>query len=108
VGAIYLDQGLAAVESVFEPLIGPEVARTLEERSDKDAKSRLQELVQGRLHRTPRYSTVAESGPDHAKEFTVEVTIGPHVYGRGIGPSKRLAAMAAAQEAVERLEKEEV
>ena len=45
---------------------------------------------------------MAERGPDHAKEFTVEVTIGGEAYGRGEGLSKQVAAQAAA-EALERL-----
>jgi ribonuclease-3 len=108
VGAIHLDQGLDAVRSVVEPLIGPEIECIMRDRSHKDAKSELQELAQARLRRTPRYTTVAESGPDHAKEFTVEVIIEREVYGRGSGPSKQHAAQAAAQEAIVRLETEGV
>ncbi len=103
VGALYLDQGLGSVQLLLEPLIVPEITRTLEDRLDRDPKSHLQELAQARMHRTPRYATVAESGPDHAKEFTVEVTIGGQVYGQGQGPSKQLAAQAAARAALERL-----
>ena len=101
IGALYLDQGLESVKHLIEPLVVPEIARTLQERSDKDPKSHLQELAQARMHHTPRYITVAESGPDHAKEFTVKVTIGGQVYGQGQGPSKQQAAQAAAHAALE-------
>ena len=103
VGALYLDQGQDAVRSLMEPLVAPEVARTLREESDKDDKSRLQELVQGELHCTPRYLTVSEVGPDHAKMFTVEVTVQGEVFGQGAGNSKQEAAQNAAQEALARL-----
>jgi ribonuclease-3 len=103
VGALYLDQGIGAVHALVEPLIGPEVGRTLRENLDKDAKSRLQEQAQGQMHRTPRYVTVSESGPDHAKEFTVQVTIDGQVFGEGSGPSKQSAAQAAARDALARL-----
>jgi ribonuclease-3 len=106
VGAVYLDQGLEQVRNLIEPLIDPEVERILRGRLDKDDKSRLQELAQGQLHHTPRYVTVAERGPDHAKEFTVEVTIGGVAYGQGTGANKQQAAQAAAREAVARLEME--
>lgn len=96
-GALYLDQGLENVKRLIEPLVVPEIARTLQERSDKDPKSRLQELAQARMHHTPRYTTVAESGPDHAKEFTVRVSIGGQIFGQGQGLSKQQAAQAAAQ-----------
>jgi ribonuclease-3 len=104
VGALYLDQGLESLDELLEPLITPEVTRTIKEQSHKDAKSSLQELAQAHMHRTPRYNTVGESGPDHAKEFTVQVTIGGQAYGEGYGPSKQIAAQAAAQAALDRLE----
>jgi ribonuclease-3 len=103
VGALYLDQGLDSVRRLLEPLILPEISRALQESLEKDPKSHLQELAQARLHRTPRYTTVAESGPDHAKQFTVAVTIGDQVYGQGDGPSKQHAAQAAARAALQEL-----
>jgi ribonuclease-3 len=106
IGALYLDRGLEAVQHLVVPLIGPEIKRTLQENSDKDAKSMLQELAQGQMHHTPRYATVAESGPDHAKEFTIEVLIGGKPYGRGTGRSKQRAAQAAARDALNRLRAE--
>lgn len=101
VGALYLDQGLAAVTRFIEPLIGPEVDRAVRDDLDKDYKSRLQELAQGQLRHTPRYATISESGPDHAKTFTVQVNIGGRVYGQGKGRSKQQAAQHAAQQALE-------
>lgn len=104
VGAVYLDLGLEAVQHILNPLVGPEIESTLRERSDRDAKSQLQEMAQGEMHRTPRYMTVGETGPDHAKEFTVEVSIGGTVFGQGVGASKQQAAQAAAQEALEQIQ----
>ncbi len=106
VGALYLDQGVTAVNEFLIPFIEPEIRRVLEEQSDKDAKSLLQELSQGELRKTPTYRTVGERGPDHAKEFTVEAVIGKVVYGQGTGRSKQTAAQAAAKEALERLREE--
>jgi ribonuclease-3 len=106
VGAIYLDQGLAAVQRFVEPIVGPAATRILEEQSDKDYKSRLSEVAQGRLHHTPRYLTVSASGPDHARWFTVQVVIGETAYGEGSGPSKQQASQEAAREALRRIESE--
>ncbi|MEJ2208775.1 MAG: putative dsRNA-binding protein, partial [Anaerolineae bacterium] len=92
---------------LLDPLVTPEVAHILRDETHKDAKSLLQEMAQARMHRTPRYVTVGESGPDHAKIFAVQVKIGSEAYGEGHGPSKQQAAQAAAQEALERLEEEE-
>jgi ribonuclease-3 len=106
VGAVYLDQGIEAVRILIEPLVGPEVTRTLNDNSDKDDKSRLQELAQAHVHQTPRYGTVAAIGPDHEKTFTVQVTIGGEPYGQGTGRNKQDAAQSAARAALSRLEEE--
>lgn len=106
VGALHLDQGLPAVKAFIEPLIDPEVERILTKDLDKDPKSLLQELSQAELEITPRYRTVGESGPDHAKEFIVEAVIGGQTYGRGVGRSKHVAARAAAQDALNQLRRE--
>ena len=103
VGALYLDQGLEGVKEFLLPFIEPELDRVQREALEKDPKSRLQEWSQAQMHATPHYRTVAERGPDHAKEFTVEVTIGGVVYGRGVGHSKQAAEQAAAAEALQRL-----
>ena len=105
-GAIYLDQGLEALRRFFQPLMEEKVADALRDEADKDPKSRLQELAQSQTRYTPRYATTSESGPDHAKEFTVQVTVGGKVYGQGTGPNKQLAAQAAAQAALERIKAE--
>jgi ribonuclease III len=108
IGALYLDQGLDSILRFLEPLIVPEVTRTMQERLDRDPKSHLQELAQARMHATPRYVTVGESGPDHAKQFTVDVVVGGKAYGRGQGLSKQHAAQAAARAALTQLEETEL
>lgn len=106
VGALYLDQGIAAVRDFVLTVMEPALAEILDSDTDKDAKSRLQELAQSQLRITPTYRTVAEQGPDHAKEFTVEAMIGGKAYGRGTGYSKQTAAQAAAENALETLQQE--
>src|SRR5437867_1524281 len=68
-----------------------------------DYKSRLQELIQAERNITPRYRTVAVTGPEHRRDFTVEVLVGGARLGLGQGPSKQAAAQAAAQAALDRL-----
>lgn len=104
IGALYLDHGLETARQFVTQIIEPEVTHTLRGQIQKDPKSRLQELVQGQMQRTPRYVTTAETGPDHAKEFTVQVTIGGTAYGEGSGLSKQQAAQAAAMDALNRLQ----
>ncbi|NLE76653.1 MAG: ribonuclease III, partial [Chloroflexi bacterium] len=96
VGALYLDQGLPAARELFEHLAAPRLSSILRENADRDPKSQLQELTQQLLQLTPAYLLVEESGPDHAKEFTVEVWVGELPYGRGSGSSKQKATLQAA------------
>ena len=103
IGALYLDRGIRAVQSWLMPLIKTEVARIIAEQSDRDAKSALQEWSQALRGITPHYRTVVESGPDHAKVFTVAVFIGGEEVGRGEGPSKQSAAQTAAADSLQRL-----
>lgn len=104
IGALYLDQGLEAVRAFLAQLLPDEVERIMAEERDRDAKSILQEWSQAKFGRTPRYRTVHAEGPDHARQFTVEVSIGDQVVGRGVGPSKQIAAQAAATDALARQE----
>ena len=67
-----------------------------------DPKTALQELAVATYDHAPVY-TVTASGPDHARSFTAEVTVGDRVVGEGEGTSKKAAEAAAALAAVERL-----
>ena len=100
VGALYLDQGLGGVGDFVMPLVEREFGYALAESAGKDPKSRLQELAQGRLGLTPRYRTAKAEGPDHAKVFTVQVSVGEIVCGEGVGPNKQAAAQRAAVDAL--------
>lgn len=100
VGALYLDQGLVGVAALVMPLVERELAEARAEAEDKDPKSRLQELAQGLYGLTPRYHTLRAEGPDHAKVFTVEVTVGAYIYGEGAGANKQAAAQRAAEDAL--------
>ncbi|HEX3053432.1 MAG TPA: ribonuclease III [Aggregatilineaceae bacterium] len=104
VGALYLDQGMEAARRFAEPLFTPALEDILLRSSDKDAKSLLQEWSQAFLGETPIYQTVNTEGPDHAREFTVEVVIGTVACGSGTGHSKQVAAQAAAQAALSAIE----
>jgi ribonuclease-3 len=103
VGAIYLDQGLKAAKEFLLPFFSARLEQLQTDQLTKDPKSRLQEWSQAELKATPSYVTVDASGPDHDREFTVEVRIGDETYGVGTGKSKQQAAQAAAQNALDRI-----
>lgn len=106
VGAVYLDQGFESARRLVLRFLAPEADHIHHQRLDRDPKSTLQELSQGRLQVTPLYRLVETRGPDHAKEFTIEVVLKDQVYGRGTGRSKQIAEQEAARVAIETLEAE--
>jgi len=68
-----------------------------------DYKTALQEKVQQKKNQVLQYLLVAQSGPDHDKQFEVEVTLNGDTVGRGVGTSKKRAEQAAAKAAMEKL-----
>jgi ribonuclease-3 len=106
IGALYLDQGFDAARKLILRSLEPAAEIVHHERLDRDAKSMLQELSQGRLQVTPLYRLVETRGPDHAKEFTIAVIIKEQEYGRGMGRSKQIAEQEAARTALETLRDE--
>ncbi len=103
VGAIYLDAGYARCMQWAESWFW---AEGLNEEGilSQDFKSRLQQLAQKNGNRLPGYRLVRESGPEHEKEFEVEVRLGHKVMGRGQGTTKKAAEQVAAKQAVDRIE----
>jgi ribonuclease-3 len=97
--AVYLDGGIEPCRA----LVGEAVLSGPPAVPVSDAKSRLQEILQGQGKPGPIYRTVSESGPDHAKTFVVEVFIGGQSAARGTGRNKKQAEMEAAETALEGL-----
>jgi len=103
IGAILIDQGFAACRGFVRRIFEGEVDRAIEERLGADYKSQLQEVIQAKRRQAPTYRIVGVEGPDHDREFSVEVSVDGDVIGSGRGKSKRQAEMAAAQAALESL-----
>ena len=95
IGAIYCDGGLANayefVERLFEEFLADGSA------NKADAKTTLQEWAQARGLEPPSYTQTARSGPDHAPEFTITVTLGDFETLSATGPSKKIAEHKAAE-----------
>jgi ribonuclease III len=104
IGAMYLDSDIKTVEGFILPSLNELLDYVLEHNLHIDARSELQERIQASLRITPSYRVAGADGPDHAKEFHVEVTIGEAIIGTGIGTSKRAAAQEAARAALVHLE----
>jgi ribonuclease-3 len=103
IASIYLDGGIAEVRAFITRLFQDAVQKARDAGACRDFKTELQELSQERLRTLPEYRVVSESGPDHQKEFTVELTVAGKALGSGTGRSKKDAEQKAAREALERL-----
>jgi ribonuclease-3 len=96
-GAIYLDGGFSACESVILHICDPVIASLPDAGELKDPKTRLQEWLQGRGHDLPEYALVSEMGPAHQKHFTSRcVAPGTGIQADGEGGSRQKAEQAAA------------
>lgn len=100
IGALYIDSGLEAVREFLTPHLNALQSLVMEEALHKDARSRLQEWSQANLNVTPHYRLVSTSGPDHNKEFLIEVVLGSEAVASGRGRSKQVASQAAAAAAL--------
>lgn len=100
IASIYLTFGLHGATAFVVPLLEGPLAAIAAEGSLGDPKNRLQELAARLNFSLPSYQ-VKDTGPDHAKVFFAEVTLGGQVLGRGSGTSKKLAERLAAVAALE-------
>ena len=107
VGAIYLDLGWEAARDWIHELAAEELSADLAITTLKSPKSRLQEHTQ-RTHRASGRCTGSSrpSGPDHEKQFRIEVVVDGRTLGVGEGPSRRIAETSAAAQALDVLRSE--
>jgi len=107
VGAIYLSEGMEVAKEFVLDQLSDEVERASVGESLVDYKSTLQERVQQGYGVLPTYRLVGSVGPDHDKEFTVEVYIGGNLLSEGTGKSKKRAEKSAAANALLKLDEME-
>ena len=101
IAACYLDGGMEAAVQFVQKFILVNVPVT--RMHNVDYKTALQELVQQKKHQVLAYRLVGESGPDHDKQFVVELTLNGQLVGTGTGSSKKRAEQMAAREAISKL-----
>ena len=102
VAAIYLDAGFEACRAAVLPWFEPAMAALPPpHKVGKDAKTRLQEWLQGRQKPLPVYTLLSESGEEHAKQFRVRCELlQPPLATEGEGGSRRAAEQIAADAAL--------
>ena len=103
IAACFLDGGMAAAEGFIRTFILCNVP--VGKLHNADYKTALQELVQQKKNQVLSYALVGECGPDHDKQFFVEVSLNGQPVGKGSGSSKKRAEQAAAHAAIEALKK---
>ena len=103
-GAIYLDAGFVAAQGVIEKLYAPLIDELKPGHFQKDAKTRLQEWLQGRKKPLPRYQLMGTTGAAHEQRFAVACHIdSPALRTIGHGSSRRIAEQVAAEQALKEL-----
>jgi ribonuclease III len=104
-GAVYLDGGFDAANTVCERLFAAMLAELPDAEALKDPKTRLQEWLQARSRPLPRYEVLAEDGPPHARRFSVSCGLADaEARTFAEAGSRRVAEQQAAAEMLQQLE----
>lgn len=117
-GAYFLDAGIEAVRSYILEIFQPLAAKLVQGEDTQqnsvqvqpqatfiDSKNRFQQWALANFQTPPEYQIIAESGPDHAKQFTAQVSILGQVYGVGTDRRKQEAEKRAAEAALKAVNK---
>ncbi len=101
IAAIFLDQNFeSAYLFVINFLFKDKLDYLFKNNLYLSAKSKLQELIQGKYKKTPLYKVLEENGPEHKRVFKIGVYFNNKKLGEGIAPSKKEAEEEAAKEAL--------
>lgn len=103
IGAICIDGGMEDVEKYVLSLMTSVVEEQKNEYKNIDYKTHLQEIIQKTSRIPVSYCITGERGPDHGKEFIVEVHHNGNILGTGIGKSKKEAEQSAAGAAIKHM-----
>ncbi len=106
IAAAYLDGGFEAAKGIIDRLILSDICHG--KPHNFDYKTAFQELVQRKKNQIIQYDLTDERGPDHDKEFLVDVMLNGRRVGSGRGSSKKRAEQDAARAAIEALFPNEV
>ena len=97
IGAVYLDGGYAAAQTLVERLFNGLEIQPQMQAAAKDPKTELQEWLQARKMALPHYAVIATTGAAHRQTFEVACEVRElRQSQRGLGPSRRAAEQAAA------------
>ena len=103
IGAIYLDQGIEVAKKFILKNVVSKLDNILKNQAYLDPKSHFQEKAQEEKGITPHYEILEETGPDHAKIFTVGLYLGKEMVSTGQGSSKQEAQVEAAAKGLKKM-----
>ncbi len=103
IGAMYLEAGLKTCQEITINLLKETYPKIDLNTLSKDYKTALQELTQATHGVTPIYDMIGSSGPDHKKEFEIEVVLNGESIAKARGKSKKEAQQKAAKIALKKL-----
>jgi len=102
-GAVFMDGSFDAARRAIMKVLPDDLGDVVYQEESINYKSLLQEYIQA-LHKVPpRYRVHSTTGPDHDKQFVVEVVVKGNILGSGTGKTKKDAEQKAAREAYRRL-----
>ena len=104
-GSVYLDRGFDRAGKFISNLFSNVMRMADKKEFMCDYKTKLQEEVQARYKKMPRYQLVSTNGPDHDKTFNVDLYLDAKKLSNGIGKTKKAAEQEAAKVALDELEK---
>lgn len=108
IAALYLDGGIPAARAFVDRFLLTELDQaSVEQLLIADHKSALQEFLHARHRPSADYALVAAEGPEHRKQFTVEVQVGGRTLARATASTKKAAEQEAARAALATLDREE-
>ena len=102
-GAIYLESGINKVKEIMNRLLNETYPNIEINQIFTDYKTALQELTQAKFGEIPVYEIIDEYGPDHNKEFYMQIVINHNVYAKAKGSSKKSAQQSCAKIAYEKI-----
>jgi ribonuclease-3 len=102
-GAIYIESGIEILKPIILKLLERSYDKINLDELFSDYKTALQEITQAKYGCIPEYRLVKAFGPDHKKEFEMEIYIDNKLYGKAIDKSKKLAQQKVAKIAIDTL-----
>ena len=104
IGAVYLDGGFPAAQRLVQRLLAEKLAAIDPEHLGKDAKTMLQEYLQGKRMALPKYSLIETRGDAHEQTFQIECAVADlNLRAQAEGLSRRVAEQLAAALVLEQI-----